>query len=193
MNPSNGKVLITGTGRSGTTFLMLLLTELGFDTGRDYETSKKSVLSANCKAGLEECFKAPFYILKNPIFSVQIDEIVNTGIKIDHVFIPVRNMKDAAQSRIKFGKKKSGGLIGTKDKSKQLDVLYQFLGKLVSDLVLLDIPHTFMLFPKIIEDWRYCYDKLSFLLAGKIGIAEFRKAFNKTAMPELINDFSGKD
>ena len=61
------KVIITGTGRAGTTFLVRLLTELGLDTGytrrnwsRDYFT--------HCDAGLEHDLAGPDapYIVKNP-------------------------------------------------------------------------------------------------------------------------------
>ncbi len=46
------KVIITGTGRAGTTFLVQLLTELGLDTGYTRRTWSRDYFE-HCDAGLE--------------------------------------------------------------------------------------------------------------------------------------------
>ena len=61
------KVIISGTGRSGTTFLVHLLTELGLDTGITARNWGKKYFE-HCNAGLEHELLDPEtpYIVKNP-------------------------------------------------------------------------------------------------------------------------------
>ena len=61
------KILITGTGRCGTTFLIKLFSFLDFDTGYDRSNYKKHI-SSNCNSGMERNCKENYYILKNPHF-----------------------------------------------------------------------------------------------------------------------------
>ena len=46
------KILITGTGRSGTTFLIKIFSFLDFDTGFNINNYKKYIFS-NCNSGME--------------------------------------------------------------------------------------------------------------------------------------------
>ena len=67
-------IIISGTGRAGTTFLVQLLTELGLDTGFPRAVSQTD---ANSNAGMEldiRDIKAP-YIIKNPWLCDYLDEI----------------------------------------------------------------------------------------------------------------------
>ena len=71
-------ILITGTGRAGTTFLVELLTNLGLETGFDSSTiaTKKNKIA---RAGLEHTFKnsnCP-YVVKDPNFFEYADEVFN--------------------------------------------------------------------------------------------------------------------
>jgi hypothetical protein len=94
-------VIITGTGRAGTTFLMELLTNLGLDTGFKPE----NVSSLKCeigRAGLETNIEDANcgYIIKNPGFCNHAEEVLSRDdIIIDHVFVPMRTLVDAAESR----------------------------------------------------------------------------------------------
>ncbi len=94
---SMGKILITGTGRSGTSFLVHLLSALGMDTGYTEEECAEICNNA-CQAGAENTIEKPYKILKNPEFMVDIEEIVNSY-DIDHVIIPVRKLDDVGSSR----------------------------------------------------------------------------------------------
>jgi len=60
-------VVISGTGRAGTTFLVALLTNLGFDTGFP-EKEIERLKSETARAGLEHYIReegSP-YIIKSP-------------------------------------------------------------------------------------------------------------------------------
>ena len=92
-------VVITGTGRAGTTFLVQLLTNLGLETGY---TSDNLLLDEFSRGGLEHDIRredAP-YIVKSPRFCDYAEEVLSRDdILIDHVFIPVRELQAAAESR----------------------------------------------------------------------------------------------
>src|ERR1017187_10331562 len=95
-------LLISGTGRAGTTFLVQLFTELGLDTGF---ASATDGMHQGCNAGmewqLEDIFKksAP-YVVKAPILAERIHEVLEApGIVVDFMIIPIRELHAAAESR----------------------------------------------------------------------------------------------
>jgi hypothetical protein len=93
--------IITGTGRTGTTFLMELLTNLGLDTG--FNPGNLSGLKNEiARAGLEKNIGDADcgYIVKNPGFHNHAEEMLSRDdIIIDHVFVPMRDLVAAAESR----------------------------------------------------------------------------------------------
>ncbi|MEW6629954.1 MAG: hypothetical protein AB1440_03710 [Pseudomonadota bacterium] len=191
-----GHIFISGTGRAGTTYLIQLFAELGFDTG----TWSDADYFPQARAGLErQIFGAQIpKVVKTPFLCDHVDEAVSAGIQIGHVIIPVRKIADAAASRIyvqlettgsKDGKTVSGGLWGTERAAHQEDVLSRKLANLVEALVRHDIPITLISFPRSATDAAYLFDKLSPLMPT-ISKSAFFEAFNKTARPELIHDFS---
>jgi hypothetical protein len=102
--PKEHKCLIAGVGRSGTTFLVELLTELGLDTGFSDSKKRQAAYFDRAKAGLEInpllSSRSP-YIVKDPRISDYFDELISSGrFAVDHVFIPIRDLEDAAMSRI---------------------------------------------------------------------------------------------
>jgi hypothetical protein len=94
-------VVITGTGRAGTTFLMELLTNLGLDTGfkaEDIGNFKDEIARAGLEASIESTPCA--YIVKNPGFWIHAEEVLSRDdIIIDHIFVPMRDLVAAAESR----------------------------------------------------------------------------------------------
>jgi hypothetical protein len=188
------KVIITGTGRAGTTFLVRLLTELGLDTGytrrnwaRDYFT--------HCQAGLEHDLARPDapYIVKNPALCETLGPILADGrIAIDHAFIPIRELEAVAFSRIRIGGTDysvPGGLLKNAGTDRQKAVLAEMFHQLVHTLVAHDVPHTFLLFPRLACDPEYTYDRLR-PLVGQISSQAFREVFLRVSNPALIHDFS---
>lgn len=187
------KVIITGTGRTGTTFLVQLLTELGLDTGIT-ERNRDRKYYRNCNAGLEHDLldpKAP-YIVKNPALCTTLPAILATGrYVIDHAYIPVRGLSEAAASRVDVGGADGsvpGGLWGTSDPAAQKAVLAEMFHELVHTLVAHDIPFTFIGFPRMVKDPDYLRVKLRFLVDG-MDPAAFRAAFERVADPSLVHAF----
>src|SRR4029077_20569812 len=85
-------VIISGTGRAGTAFLVQLLPELGLETGFPDPFSN---VFPNCDAGMEWDIRQPDapYIVKNPRLCDSLDALVQDGgVVIDRAIIPVRNL-----------------------------------------------------------------------------------------------------
>ena len=190
-------VIISGTGRAGTSFLVHLLTHCGLDTGYspDYQS-----LSKFPNAGLERDIRrddAP-YIVKAPQMCDYMSTVLrNPEIVIEHAIIPVRTLDDAANSRIRVariskqmvGRNGAGGLWGTSSSRRQRAVLAEKFATIVSDLVAADIPITFLHFPRFVEQVEYCCTKLSPIFPA-VEDSVFKGAFAKTADPRLVHKFN---
>jgi hypothetical protein len=189
------KLVITGTGRTGTTFLVQILTELGLDTG--YTQAKLSDdYFEHCSAGLERDMLAEDspYVVKNPAFCQTLPALLATGrFAVDHVLVPIRDLDDAAQSRIRIGGQDGdvpGGLMGTSDPAAQKGVLAERFHRLMHTLAANDIPCTLLHFPRFVLDADYAWSKLRFLTPG-LERGAFDEAFQRVAHPELIHQFAG--
>jgi hypothetical protein len=187
------KVIISGTGRCGTTFLVQLLTELGLDTGISSRNWEKKYYE-HCNAGLEHDLldpKAP-YIVKNPALCDTLAAALATGrFAIDHAYVPIRELAEAAASRADVGGSDGnlpGGLWRTADAHAQRAVLAEMFHGLLHTLAAHDIPLTLILFPRMVRDPEYTYGKLSFLLGG-IRRETFQAAFERAAKPSLVHTF----
>lgn len=187
-------VLITGTGRTGTTFLVQLLTELGLDTGFR-KTNQRIYPGAN--AGMELSLRRSDvpYIVKS--FRIrEFNQVLDEGeVVIDHAIIPVRDLFAAAESRREVSRraepgrtKVAGGLWGTTDPEEQENVLVVRLYELIHTLAKHDVPTTFLYYPKLVQEPDYLYRSLAFLL-DSIDYETFSEAFAKLARPELVHDF----
>lgn len=89
-------VVISGTGRAGTSFLVCLLTRLGLDTG----FSEADLALDECsRAGLERDIRKPApYIAKAPWLCVTINEVLERDdIVIEHAIIPLLSRRHTLQ------------------------------------------------------------------------------------------------
>ena len=186
------KIIITGTGRAGTTFLVRLLTELGLDTGYTAASWQRDYF-AHCAAGLEQDPSSPAAprIVKSPeLCDTLPDLLARHKIAVEHAIIPIRGLDEAARSRARVGGdgQTPGGLVGTADPQKQPAVLAERFHRLVHTLVAHEIPHTFLEFPTFARDAEYAWRKLSPIFPA-ITYDEFAAAFARSVQPELIHDF----
>mmetsp|Transcript_72379 Transcript_72379/g.120637 ORF Transcript_72379/g.120637 Transcript_72379/m.120637 type:complete len:373 (+) Transcript_72379:167-1285(+) len=172
-------ILMTGTGRAGTSFLMAVLSDLSLPTGFS-SADADHALSTSFHAGLEWS-RLPACIGKN---STRINW--NTGISIfkkpqltfkserafwltdpqvSHVIVPVRKLAEAASSRASNGHGNGGfslDSINSIDDEASLEA--QLLAGLLIDLAAYDIPFTLLPFPLHVLDSTFCAAKLSWLL-----------------------------
>lgn len=192
-------LLISGTGRAGTTFLVQLLTELHLDTG--FSSIRENV-HASCNAGMEWNIEDIFqgnapYVVKGPALCEHIGRILQTpGITVDCMIIPIRDLYESAESRRKNlrqsrSRKAPGALWLTKNPKKQEQALAIYFHHLVHSLTKHDIPMVWVQFPRIVNDPEYLFAKLSPWLQGK-SFEEFSRAFKAVSRPELVNDFKAK-
>ena len=162
----SNKILITGTGRCGTTFLIKLFTFLGFDTGYD-KSNYASYIFFNCNSGMERQITDTHYILKNPFFIHEIDEIIkNKDVTIKQVIIPIRNYSLSAKSRVSHNND-SGGLWFATNEEDQI----HFYNKIISNYIFImtkyEINTLFLDFDKMVSDKIYLFEKLKPILDEK--------------------------
>lgn len=187
-------VLITGVGRAGTTFLIELLTHLGLDTGFTEETLKKKK-EPRGRAGLETQhirFDSP-YIIKSPWFIDVMDTLLESDLyHIDHVFIPVRDLYSAAESRRAVSAGGGGGgaiwYTNSMKKGDQEKVLAEKTYDLLHSLSSHDVPVTLINFPLLTKDSKYLYKKLKPILKD-IKFKTFDEVYNKVLQPQLVHEY----
>jgi hypothetical protein len=199
----NGKhhLIISGTGRAGTTFLVQLLTDLGLDTGF---SDPRSGVFPNCDAGMEWDLRrtdAP-YIVKSPHLCGELDQIIkDCRLTIDHAIVPMRSLYGAAESRRHVMARSDvnawagevpGGLWLTDDPREQETVLSKQFYTLFETLARHTIPITLLSFPRIVHDPAYLFGRIEFALNGA-SYERFLAAFHATVRPQLVHDFSTQD
>ncbi|MGD9511402.1 MAG: hypothetical protein AB7I59_05835 [Geminicoccaceae bacterium] len=168
----DGHIIISGTGRSGTTLLVQLFTHLGFDTGFDRKTSLSSVDRIS-HAGLERSLREDElpYIVKSPWFVDEVDEVLRDGSKtIRAAIVPVRDLVEAAESRRRVWREATrqrldplrhpGTIWKTEEPAEQENVLAVQFYKVVNALVAHEIPVYLLSFPRFAQDGRYFYRTL---------------------------------
>lgn len=207
------KILIAGTGRAGTTLLMQILTELGYDTGF---TDKYQDWRITVRAGMEMGYpvKAPLTdefdvelethigeaknkinalpkIVKSPSFSLHLGELLKKGvIEVEHVIIPIREVSKAATSRVNVNlpllPEPHLYFLNEKDRiTRQKVFLYFILGHLIEALVLNDINYTFVKYPDMVYNSQYCYNQLKRVFKD-LDKREFMKAHIRISNKDLI-------
>jgi hypothetical protein len=206
-------VVISGTGRAGTSFLVELLTHLGLDTGYSTEDIAKHKSKA-ARAGLEHDIRrdnSP-YIVKSPYFCDHADEVLDRGdIVVEHIFVPMRDLHAAAESRrfvtretissmplLKrvcytfFPRTLAGGIWHTEHGKDQESVLLEQVYKLALSVSKKTVPITLLQFPQLVNDASYLYEKLQ-PLVGDISFYAFESTFDKVANRDLVHSFSAND
>jgi hypothetical protein len=186
VSDENGHILIAGTGRSGTSFLVRYLTELGLDTHIS-RRGKHAFWDEGANAGFEDLGLSTAsedlpYVVKSPWLYQYIGELVaRNAVRIEVVIIPVRNLVDAATSRSlvelqaahqaapwlatvsksweHWGATPGGSIFSLNplDQARLLAVGFHIL---IETLVRADIPILFLEFPRLAEDGAYLFNKL---------------------------------
>lgn len=194
-------LLITGTGRTGTTFLVKLLTLLDFNTGF---TKDQIAASKELRAGLEfQGLGAHLpYVVKNPKLMWQLPELLQKNkVVVDHILLPMRDIHAAAESRRENVRKSDGslapqevvgGLEGVDNPADQegffLRKFYDFL-QFVS---LYQIPLTTLQYPRLVLDGEYLYLKLRPLL-GQLPQGRFMEVFNELSDSSMVHCYTSAD
>ena len=190
----NHHVYISGTGRSGTTFLTYLLTMLGFDTGVS-PANAHQYLDYVYKAGLEHPYDAKPYIIKSPGLCTHIKEVIaRDDIAIDFVIIPIRELKNAALSREHQQKINNtsdpvaGGYWCASDLKSQESALAINFYELVYNCQVNMIPYLFLEYPRFVLDPSYTFHQVISVL-GNVDYEHFLRVFKRCSKPDLVHDY----
>jgi hypothetical protein len=151
------KIIITGTGRCGTTFLMKIFSFLGMDTGYTLENYKENI-DPLCNAGMEQNMSSKHMIIKNPLFMNFMDFAIKM-MKIKYVIIPIRDYGKSAQSRKKIGEG-NGGYWNASNEQEQISFYHKIMSQYLLTMVKYDIPTIFIDFEKMIYSPNYLYTQL---------------------------------
>ena len=209
--PKRHHLLIAGTGRAGTSFLVRFLTELGLDTHISRYGEKSWDDAA--EAGLEDVPVVSGvddlpYAFKTP-WAYQLVEqmLADPAIAFDTVVIPIRDLIEAAASRSIVQLQAihrqapwmaqmdttwdhwgltAGGSVYSLDLVDQSRVLAVGFHRLVNRLVQSEVPLIFVAFPRLIEDADYLIERLGPIIPASISLDDARQAHRRVADTALV-------
>jgi hypothetical protein len=197
-------VLIGGTGRAGTTFVVQLLTELGLHTGFDRNDIR---LYMPARAGLERALAdadAPYFVKQPTLAARELDRLLcGRVLGLDHAILPMRSFAAVAKSRgyvqkcatgvaTANGHDVPGGLWHAHDEAEQLRVLQIEFAELMDVVTRHRVKTLFPRYPDLIRDPRYLFDQLTPTLGG-VTFDAFAAAHRAVARPEWVNSFTPDD
>ena len=181
--PPHHKVLITGTGRAGTSFTMQVLTALGMPTGF-HSPGQAFFTDRMCGQETEIPTDTPLdrmgdypRIVKDPKLTHTLAHFLDAGtLEPAHVYVLVRDVREAARSRVDRAmhwdpvtnqeRPTFAGLHPDEQIRVQTERLYTGLGMLFETLALYEVPFTTVLFPRLVLDVAYFAESFRRLLRG---------------------------
>jgi hypothetical protein len=204
-------LLIAGTGRAGTSFLVRYLTALGLDTHLA-RTGNQATWDEHAQAGLEDLPLSGLddlpYVIKSPwSYQVLHDVLANGSLQFDAVVMPMRDLTEAAASRSivemhalhraypwmsELGETwehyghTPGGVVYSLNPVDQSRLLAVGFYQLLEHLVRAEVPTIFLSFPRLIEDADYLYRKLAAILPETITPEAARVAHAAIAEPSKV-------
>jgi hypothetical protein len=183
-------IIIAGPGRSGTTLLVRLLDELGFDTG-----AARLQYFDHARAGLETADildpEAP-HVVKKPNLTWELQGLLEAGElkpeQVEWLVVPLRDLDAMAASRTAITAVErrfdaSGGLVRTRWPHRQRSRLAELTYGLFQTAAHFELP--LIEYPLFAIDQAYAYRRLSPLLGGRTA-AEFERAWQAVVDPSLV-------
>lgn len=209
--PKRRHVLIAGTGRAGTSFLVRFLTALGLET--HISRSGEDPWDEAAQAGLEDLpvtggLEDLPYIFKTPWAYQFIDQILaDPAIAFDAVIMPMRDLTEATASRAIVQLQAihsqapwmaqmdhtwddwcdtAGGTVFSLDPIDQSRLLAVGFHRLVNRLVQAEVPLIFVAFPRLVQDTDYLVEKLRPILPAALSFDEARRWHRQIADATLV-------
>ncbi|MGX5775005.1 hypothetical protein [Methylorubrum zatmanii] len=201
-------LIIAGSGRAGTTFLVQVLTACGLET--ELSRNPRAGYDATAQAGLESdplSVRDSPYVIKSPWAYQFVDQfLADDGVRLDGAILPVRDLREAVTSRIalelgslyarpgtasleapwrEFGTV-PGGVTYSLEPLDQARILGHAFHTLVERLLDHDVPLCLIKFPRFAQDPDYLYGKLRPFLPLGLDRAGFGRALAGVADAEKI-------
>ncbi len=200
-------LLISGPGRTGTSFLVRLFDALGLETHFS-RFGSYAHWDEFANAGAENLPLPALdpqmpYVVKSPWASEFIDQLLaDRSIILDAVIIPLRDLDDAASSRVivelrdaiqhdgvttefdaplTLRGKTPGGIVYSLHPLDQKRILSVGFHHLVERLTAAEVPILFLHFPRLIRDADYLYARLAPVLRPPVSREDFLAAHGKIA------------
>ncbi|CAN7457969.1 hypothetical protein [Variovorax paradoxus] len=202
-------LMIAGTGRAGTTFLVQYLAACGLDTHLARHPDA-STYNEDANAGLEDLpFDNPDlpYVIKSPWLHAYATRLLaDPSIALDAVIFPMRSIVEASTSRVvnelraryameglpddcrlweSWGTT-PGGIVYSLNPIDEARLLALGFHELMHTLVKHDVPLVMLDFPRLVEDPAYLYDKLHPVLGAKLDRERALSAHRETAVPSKV-------
>jgi hypothetical protein len=204
-------LMISGTGRAGTSLLVRWLAAMGLETHLQVHASPSWFNDAN--AGLEDlplatAWETAPYVMKSPWLAEIIDTaLADFGTAMDGVIIPVRDLLPAAASRVVQEVQSTyrknlwmtnlrqgyeqwgttpGGVVFSLDAVDQARLLAVSFHRLVQRLVQADVPIVLLDFPRFARDADYLFRKLHDFLPAGADVGQARQALADVADPAKL-------
>jgi predicted O-methyltransferase YrrM len=200
--------VIAGTGRAGTSFLVRFMAECGLDTGEGEWFDR-------ARAGLEHRLDpgdtAQPYVVKDPALSTYCEGLDLDRLKIDALIVPVRDLSEAAESRVLQERLRltdtpqlhyaeaeltawtTGGIYASLNVLDQARLLAVGFHRLVRWAAVNDVPLFLLDFPRMVEDREYLLGALSPWLERHCDPDRARAAFDATADASAIRVRAGSN
>ena len=195
-------MVIAGTGRAGTSFLVRFLGECGLDVG-----SSDDFFDDRAKAGLEHRLLSDGvpYVVKDPWLFTYGDNIDPAVIEIDALLVPVRELMAAATSRIlqeriamaeghwaslpprEVNGTVTGGAVYSLDPVDEARILAVGFHRLIYWATARQVPLYLLEFPRTVNDGEYLIETLWPWLHAHCDRERARTAFLAAADPHLVH------
>ena len=173
------KILISGSGRSGTTFLMLIYIFLDQNTAFS-KANYLNYIYESCNSGLETGYNNNEALInKNPEFMNKVLEIIKCEeINVKYFIIPIRKFEECAKSREKYSSG-PGGFVYSSNYEEQLQYFKDIYSNYLYMYVKYSIPTIFIDFDKMISDPLYLYEKLLPTFQTSVSFENFKIAYDR--------------
>lgn len=200
------KYFISSTGLCGTTVLIKLFEELGYEIGNTHypnanpEFLKDDRVFYALKKGEEVYWPEVIKHLGGGCYNLT-KYVKDWNWKLEHVFIPLRTIDQSLNKRFakpdKYIRSKSFGisndLFNSLSEVEKIDgmrnILFKQIGSLIFQCIELDVPITILNYPRFVLDKEYCWSLLDDFIEGPMTWKKFDKAFTKIVDPEKVHEY----
>jgi hypothetical protein len=201
-------LVIAGTGRAGTSFLVQYLTECGLET--HITRNETPGFDANANAGFEDVPLANAdlpYVIKSPWLYEFVDRLLESSdIRLDAVIVPMRDIVEAASSRVilemqaRYGSAYGhpelaeweswahtpGGVVFSLNALDQARLLALGFHEMIRALVRRRVPIVFVDFPRMVEDAAYLWEALEPAIGTQVKRDAAIEAHRRSADPAKV-------